>query len=168
MGKYTRPTDESIRRLLRFDSKTGKLFWTERVNRRVKAGGEAGTLTRYGYKQVCISKYRYMAHRLVFFLATGAWPLGSIDHLNGIKTDNRLANLRVTDASGNAQNQRRAHRNSATGLLGVSPPPKGRTRFRATIHHRGKTTYIGSFATPEEAHKAYLAAKSRIHLERGV
>ena len=60
------------------------------------------------------------------------------------------------------ENQRRARGNSRTGLLGVTADLRS-GRFAANIKAAGRRHYIGSFATPEEAHAAYVAAKRQLH-----
>ncbi|MDL2342597.1 HNH endonuclease [Deinococcus sp. MIMF12] len=79
---------------------------------------------------------------------------GYKDHINGDPLDNRRANLRACTAQENAWN-RRAHRNSKTGVKGVSPH-KG--KFRATIHKSGAQIYLGTFTTVELAAAAYNGA----------
>ena len=91
---------------------------------------------------------------------TGEWPDGYIDHGNGVRTDNRWANLRAGDRSFNMQNQRRARRDNTTGWLGVS---RVKSRFEAAIQVRGRRFRLGRFDTPEAAHAAYLTAKRKLH-----
>lgn len=88
------------------------------------------------------------------------------DHKNGNPLDNRLANLRVCTARENVHNQTLSKRNTS-GFKGVSKcVRKGRQRpWIATIAVNGKTHYLGSFFTPEEAHAAYCAAAERLHRE---
>lgn len=75
--------------------------------------------------------------------------------------DNRIANLREATAAENPQNQRRAHSHNKAGLLGVSETPGG--RYAASIKAGGKRRYLGRYATPEDAHAAYLKAKQEMH-----
>ena len=83
------------------------------------------------------------------------------DHINGVKTDNRRCNLRVCTRSENQAN-RRAASNNKTRLKGVSKSSRVET-FRAEIKANGKHIYLGSFCTPEEAHKSYIAASLKYH-----
>lgn len=69
-----------------------------------------GAITAKGYLRVCLSvggcQYWAMVHRIVWIAGHGILGVGlQIDHRNGIKTDNRLANL---DAVSGAENMRRA------------------------------------------------------------
>lgn len=73
-------------------------------------------------------------------------PAGTIvDHINRDPLDNRRANLRFCDRSGNAAN--RASR-SSTGYRGVVPQKK---RFRAVVTARGVTHRVNGFVTAEDA-----------------
>ncbi len=84
-----------------------------------------------------------------------------VDHKDGNPLNNRWANLRLADESLNGQNQRRAHRDSKTGLLGVFPK---RDKFAAQITTPdGRRHTLGSFKTAEAAHAAYIEAKRKLH-----
>lgn len=129
------------------------------------ASGRGVIKTPKGYVRVLINGKYFMAHHLVWLLHTGGLPAKQIDHVNGLRDDNRFENLREVSPVENSQNQRCAHKTSSTGLLGATPyrDPRLKTpRWRAQIRINGKSTHIGLFASAEEAHEAYLAAK-RIH-----
>lgn len=152
-----------LRELLRYDTESGELFWL--VNRRAGArmGGRAGTIVHDGYRVITINGRKYSAHRLAWFLAHGAWPRNYIDHINGVRDDNRLNNLRDVSASVNSQNLRGVtRRNVSTGFLGVTQH-KLLKKFQSQITCNGKTHYLGLFSSAEAAHSAYLEAKRRLH-----
>jgi len=90
----------------------------------------------------------------------GELPPKYIDHINGVRDDNRITNLRAVTAAGNAENRRRAQKNTASGFLGVA---RNGNNWQAYIRVNKKPTYLGTFKTPEEAHQAYLAAKRKLH-----
>ena len=93
----------------------------------------------------------------------GEWPRFDVDHLNGIRSDNRIENLRDVSPATNAQNERRARiTNGSSGLLGVSRSSNGR-RWVAGIVLNGQRQHIGTYDTPEEAQTAYLSAKRIMH-----
>jgi hypothetical protein len=102
----------------------------------------------------------YLEHRVIWLWVTGEWPLHGIDHIDGVKDNNRWANLRDVSPSVNSQNTKRAKAGSSTGLLGVT---RMGSRFQAKIMTRGKMAYLGTFATGQLAHEAYLAAKRELH-----
>ena len=144
--------------LMVYDSTTGIFAW--RGGRRLRAGKVAGNLMSCGYLRIFADGRSYMAHRLAWFYITGGWPRADIDHRNGVRTDNRFANLREATRAENLQNQRTAKSTNRTGLLGVQ---RNRERFMARIQVDGRQIYLGTFDTPEEAHTIYVAAKRRLH-----
>lgn len=109
-------------------------------------------------------KYKHLAvHRAVWEAFNGAIAPGlEIDHINGIRTDNRLVNLRAVTKTENGQNRRQATANSKIRFLGVSEQ-KTTGKFRARINVAGKEMALGDYKTPEEAHRAYLDAKRKFH-----
>ena len=123
-------------------------------------GKRAGHAATNGYLRATCHGREYAVHRLAWIYMTGEWPDGYIDHGNGVRTDNRWANLRAGDRSFNMQNQRRARRDNTTGWLGVS---RVKSRFEAAIQVRGRRFRLGRFDTPEAAHAAYLTAKRKLH-----
>lgn len=86
--------------------------------------------------------------------------VGQIDHINGVRSDDRIENLRDVPISGNQQNKRAAQANSHTGLLGVSS--RG-GRYMARIKVSGRHVYLGTYDTAQLASDAYLAAKKEMH-----
>lgn len=135
MAKKPLPTPDELRQLLRYEPDTGKLFWLERepsmyggatsrewVCRRwnsTYAGKESfTTIDPIGYFHGSILGYRCRAHRVAWALAHGDWPLGQIDHINGVKTDNRLVNLRDVTHAENGRNAKRT-RSNTSGVTGV-------------------------------------------------
>lgn len=122
------------------------------------------SLRNDGYIQVSVDGRRYMAHRLIWFYVTGEWPAQRLDHKDTTRTNNKWLNLRLATAVTNAQNVRRAHRDSTHGFLGVSFIRRRISKpFRSEIRVDGKQMQLGTFATAEEAHQAYVAAKRRYH-----
>ncbi len=126
-----------------------------------RKGGEAGYLRQYDQRRIItIGGVKHFAHRVIWLMVNGAWPKGVIDHINGNPNDNRFVNLRDVNQSVNMQNQHRPHASSKTGILGVS---KHKGKFRAMIHKGGKQTYIGSYASADDAKQAYINAKKNMH-----
>jgi hypothetical protein len=152
-------TIEEARKRLNYDPETGKLTW-KFCRDSHKIGAEAKSLDVSGYVQVNIAGTVVKGHRLAWFIHYGEWPNGHIDHINGVRNDNRIANLRVVTNAINCQNKRRALPKSKTGVLGVV---KVGDRYQANIHFNRKKRYLGTYSTPEEAHQVYVEAKRVLH-----
>lgn len=149
-----------IHQILEYKKETGKFMWKVRVNSKVPAFAEAGTPQSNGYIFITIKGKKLLAHRLAWFLENGEFPNGFIDHINGIRTDNRISNLRVVTSSENIQNQRKPKgRNPYLGVSAI----KGTTFWQAHISANGKQKNLGRFKTPEEARDAYIEAKKVWH-----
>lgn len=150
-----------LREVVAYDPETG--VFIKKVRGKYRAIGDVATYqTAYGYDGIKIDGQMYLAHRLAWLYVHGDMPDGQIDHINGIKTDNRIANLRVVTLAVNVQNKRTAQKNNQSGLLGVSVRKSG---FQAKIKINRKTIYLGHFKTAELAHEAYLEAKRKVHSE---
>ncbi|AJY13486.1 HNH endonuclease [Burkholderia dolosa] len=152
---------QRLRELLNYDPETGVLTWRVGRQGNAGAGSVAGDVNARGYRRVSVDRRRVMAHVLIWVIVTGEWPDRDIDHVNGVRSDNRWSNLRLATRSENNQNQRNARRDNVAGLLGVSP---NRDRWAASITVDGQKQHIGTYDTPELAHAAYLDAKRRVHI----
>lgn len=158
-------TFEEAAKRLGYDPETGRLTWKVLRNT-ARIGQEAKSLDVCGYIQVNIAGTVVKGHRLAWLLHYGQWPVGyQIDHINGIRDDNRIANLRLVNNQMNSQNQRNGVRPNRTGWMGVhfsENQSKGR-QFRAKIQVNEKQIHLGGFPTAESAHAAYVAAKRQFH-----
>lgn len=144
---------EELKRLLHYNPETGIFTW---LNTRgsVKAGKKAGRTHRgRNYQRIRINGVIYQSHRLAWLYMTGKWPENQIDHINGIKDDNRFHNLREATNSQNSFNKK-ARSDSGTGYKCVSWHRKSR-KYAAYIRIKGRQVHLGTFDTPEEAHEAY-------------
>ena len=153
-------TAERLRELFNYNPETGVFTRLVSVSDNAKAGDIAGTMNSGGYMKIVVCGRLYQSHRLAWLYVYGRWPAHEIDHINGIRTDNRIENLRDVIPSTNKQNQRNANSNNKLGLLGVTRRSQG---FHAQIRINGKCTYLGTFPTGEQAHAAYLDAKRKNH-----
>lgn len=151
---------EALREVLRYEPTTGDLIWRIHVSDKVRTGAKAGSRRKDGYIAIRVRGHRLLAHRAAWAIHNGCWPDGNIDHINGIPSDNRIANLRSVSQRTNIENQRRARSNSSTGLLGAF---KERQRFSSRIVVDGVAIRLGVYNTAEEAAAAYLEAKRKLH-----
>lgn len=164
LGKGVRrslPPVELLREWFAYDAQCGRLVWLKRSGNKATAGVVAGYAQRNGYRYVEFQGKSYREHRLVWAICTGEESVGDLDHINGIRDDNRIENLRDIGRHGNAQNERTARKsNRSTGLLGVYRVGR---KFRAIITAHGERIDLGRFTSAEEASEAYLKAKRELH-----
>lgn len=160
-------TWDAWRKSMSYDPETGEFRWLVKRAPCYKPGDLVGTVMRSGHRRIHAHGELILAHRLAFVFMTGELPKGDVDHINGIRDDNRWVNLRVASKAVNAQNRRRPNRNnsSGAGYLGVTRDA-GR-KWRAAICVGGRQMYLGLFETAEAARDAYVAAK-RLHHEGGM
>jgi hypothetical protein len=154
---------ERLREVLHYDPLTGIFSWRVKTAARIKVGDVAGSINKHGYRYVHFDGVNYRANRLAWFYVHGEWPEHTVDHINGVKSDDRFTNLRDVTHQKNVQNERRARSNTKTGLLGVTRHKRAGGQWRADIGVNGKNVYLGLFPTPEQAHAAYLEAKRKLH-----
>lgn len=175
MAKRADITPELCRQLLRYEPETGKLFWRNRARDMFATdrafaswtarypGREAFTNTiPGGYKTGTILNSSHRAHRVIWAIVHGTWPISEIDHINGIRTDNRLANLRLVTSSENSRNCRR-YSNNTSGHTGIYWYARRRNWIVKVAVEVGKHREIGKFRTLKEA----LAARDAAWAERG-
>ena len=152
-------TGERLRELLTYDPESGCFTWRTRGNRPVRVGAVAGCLNHEtGYWRIKLDYRSYFAHRLVWLYVYGRWPRAEIDHINGIRSDNRLANLREASSSQNKINIF-ARRKTKLGARGVRQDGR---KFEARVGLNGAVVYSSRHDTLAEAKAAYAAAAQAI------
>lgn len=142
-----------VRERLHYDPETGAFIWKVKPAGPVKAGSPAGTINSKGYRVILINWKTYVAHRLAWLYVYGEWPSVQVDHINGDKADNRLANLRLATNSQNQANRGPQKRNKS-GVKGVFWN-RARRRWVASIRVDGKLKHIGEYRDLTEAADAY-------------
>lgn len=153
-------TPYRLREVLNYDPHTGNFIWLI-TKKGAKFGHAAGSYNDAGYWMVKIDQRIYRAHRLAWLYMTGLWPKDQIDHINGIRDDNRWCNLREATRSENHQNLAISKRNTS-GFIGVSWH-KPTQKWVAHIKVAGRGSNLGSFTKPEDAYAVYLLAKADLH-----
>lgn len=149
---------DRLKYLLAYNSITGNFRW------RKSRGGQyadriAGHKKTNGYVEIMVDGWLYGAHRLAWFYYHGEWPGNVIDHINGDRADNRIANLRHVSHAENVRNVSHKSKNSSAGYRGVW---RYKDRFRAEVMVDGVRRNLGLFFTAEEASAAYVHAKARM------
>jgi hypothetical protein len=126
-----------------FDYKEGNLFR--------KNGAVAGGLHKSGYRQIKINDIQYPAHRLIWIYHYGSINEDlQIDHINGVKNDNRLENLRLVTVQQNCYNRSKLKAKGYSWSI-------NNKKWQASIWLNGKSKYLGSFLNELDARNAYLS-----------
>lgn len=158
-------TQARLKTLLDYDPLTGVFVRLVRTNTNGTAeiGQVAGSVNNKGYITIGIDGKYHQAHRLAWFYVHGTFPPNGIDHINGVKSDNRLVNLRPATQSENNCN-RGAITNSSTGWCRVSfDKPKG--KYSACIRFNNKQYHLGYYDSPEIAAAVYAHVCQQVHGE---
>lgn len=149
---------EEAKYLFNYNEHTGIVTWQVRKANCINVGDSTGAYDSSGYLRVYVNYKTYAAHRIAWLLMTGKWPTEQIDHINGIRDDNRWANLREASSHENAKNQA-IPRNNTSGVVGVSfYPPLG--KYAAYIRVNGKKKHLGYFHTIKEAEQSRKKASN--------
>ena len=147
-------TQDKLKSYLKYYPDTGDFVWL-RNRQKYLVGQEAGSVTDQGYIRICIEQQSYKAHRLAWLYVYGYMPEGPLDHINNVRIDNRICNLRVVTQQNNILNSS-VRRTKKSGLLkGVSYYKKRPDQFVAQIRIGGKQHKLGIFDSEIEAHEAY-------------
>lgn len=156
----------------RVDAESGALIWKHRPDNHFAAPAygkawntrhankPAGSTAKAGYVAVVVNGRSYYAHRIVWFLAYGAWPSDEIDHANGIRSDNRIENLRACTRQENCRNLARRSDNKS-GRAGIWWDSK-REMWQAYINSGDKRKMLGRFRSIEAATQARKEAEARL------
>ncbi len=150
MLNTTMPTLARLHELFNYNKNTGIL--TRRIGVKGYAKGSTVGTVSNGYIYTKVDGTIYAIHRIVWLMNTGEKPNGYIDHINGIRHDNRMSNLRVVTMQDNNKNLSRQRRNKS-GKTGVIWD-KTRSRWKAQIVVNYKTINLGRFKNKHDAIKA--------------
>lgn len=124
------PSIDFLRGIFSYDPETGALLWKKRPvehffskhaskvwNTKYSGKPALNSINRHGYKGGRLSNKTFMAHRIIWALVNGEWPV-VVDHINGDITDNRIVNLRSVTQLENVRNAR-LRKDNASGVSGV-------------------------------------------------
>jgi hypothetical protein len=154
-------TQTELHEIVIYDKETG-VFTNKIIRPPCFVGKVLGTKDTKGYLKIGIKNKVYSAHKLAWLYVYGELPKNQIDHINGVKDDNRISNLRDIPSQWNTQNQHKAPKNSKTGFLGVSWSTQ-KNKFRSCITVDGLQKHIGFFDKAQDAAVAYQLAKQKFH-----
>jgi len=98
-------TQAELHQYLNYDPQTGIFTWKVKLSDKINIGQKTGCKNNRGYLLIKINKKLYRAHRLAWLYVYGYFPKFTIDHINRIKTDNRIENLRDVTIQENLKNK---------------------------------------------------------------
>lgn len=149
---------EEIKEVLNYCPSTGHFNWAAGGKGKRRESRRAGYYDDSGYLRVKVLGKAYLAHRLAWAIANGKWPVGDIDHINRVRDDNRLSNIRDVSRADNLHNNNLHEKlGTSSGVAGVS---KSNLLWHAKISINNKTVCLGRYTTVNQAHQVYLTAKA--------
>ena len=137
----------NFKEYLKYDTNTGEFTWIKCKAKWMEVGTKAGTLNDKGYIKIRLNGKNYQAHRLAWYFHYREWPKHQIDHINGVRTDNRIINLRDVTSKQNSLNQK-GHREKTFKYYSFN---KYNKKWTVQKHINGKQQYFGYFNTEFEA-----------------
>ena len=155
---------ETLRNLIHYDSESGQMVWRPRSDNLSFTTRWAGKRVftsdnGKGYKTALVMGRRLTAHRVAYAIFYGRAPRGEIDHINGVREDNRIQNLRDVPAAINRRNSARSSRN-VSGVTGVSWK-KAYSKWQACFQVDGKQIHLGYFSRKEDAIQTLLRERAK-------
>lgn len=157
-----KPTREQVAAVLDFDPATGTFRWKV-AKKGIRVGSIAGTEDPRGYIRIGIDGQRLWAHQLAWLMVYGVWPENDVDHINGIKGDNAIANLRDATRSLNLHNRPAAARGTS-GAKGITWHKKA-GKWAAQIVVNYQRYHLGLFSDFDAACRARAEAETRFQVE---
>lgn len=152
-------TADQVREFINYDPETGIFTWKKKPNRKIRIGDIAGFVNGLGYSRIHVLGKTYQGHRLAWLIMTGDFPKYGIDHINGIRDDNRWINLRDVPQVDNGRNQKRKSTNTS-GITGVSWWEK-RKKWQAYIKVDGIRIHLGLFSDFDTAASVRKSAEQK-------
>lgn len=155
---------EEVREYLDYSPDTGLFRWKKTTSNRAVIGDIAGCVNRIGYWHIGWKRKWRLAHRLAWWMHYGEWPEMHVDHINGKRIDNRIANLRIATNSQNLMNAK-LFKTNKTGFKGVSWS-KAKNKWVVMIsHEKGKRKFLGYFENKADAVETSIRARQQYYGE---
>ena len=149
-------SQETLREYFAYDPATGHLTWIKKAGKRVNLTHRAGSLIpKSGYRSINFKGRSFPEHHLIWCWYYGFWPKSQLDHINHVRSDNRIENLREVTVAENAQNRRRRE-NTRVGEAGIWFN-KRTGKYVAEISMNCKRVFRKSFTDIDEAVSARKA-----------
>lgn len=142
-------TQKRLKQLLSYYPDTGDFTWLKYRNYQATIGQVAGYKNKEGYIVICIDNKIHLAHRLAWLYIHGEWPQNQIDHINGVRHNNKINNLRLATNQENQKN-RKLQKNNKSGITGVIWY-KQTNRWMARLQHNSKNVHLGFYKDKFEA-----------------
>jgi hypothetical protein len=143
-------TAERLRYLFDYEPKSG-IFRRKVSHRNDLIGAQAGCKNKQGYVVIRVDGVLHRASRLAWLYCNGCWPSELIDHADGRRDNDAIANLREATSRENNANKR--YYGSACGFKGIYRNRRGRYVARLMIGRH--YVHLGTYATPADAAYAY-------------
>lgn len=152
-------TAEELKKWISYDPNTG--YFTRACDMpKYKKGDPAGYINFQGYRAIKINGVSYISHRLAFIFMGHPVP-EFVDHINGVRDDNRWCNLRAATRGQNNHNAK-IRKDNTSGVKGVSW--LGRlNKWQVSIMSGGVSKYIGIYSNLEDAKEAAKAHRELAH-----
>lgn len=156
---------ETLKKYMSYNPENGLFTWVASTCNKIKPGMIAGSQRKDGYIEIRLHGELMLAHRMVFLYLNGEWPEVTVDHISGVRNDNRFSNLRLASYGENARNVK-MHGDNQSGYKGVFWCKRSR-KWIGKICVRGRQVWLGSYDNPEDAHAAYVKASAELHRDFG-
>ncbi len=155
-------SQEQLKSIMHYDPDTGLFTWLISPKFGVKVGDEVGTHLE-GYRVTRFKGTPYKLHRLAWLYVYGEMPDVFIDHINGIRDDNRIVNIRLATHTQNLRNSGN-RKNNTLGFKGVCFDKRSK-KYGAYLQVNGKQKWLGTFCTVQEAASTRSEAAKQHHGE---
>ena len=161
MSRRDEISAEVVRSMFDYNPETGHLIH-KRGRGNAPSGSRAGALKPSGYRVVSVKRHWFQSARVVWLHQYGCWPTHQVDHINHVRDDDRLENLRDVTPQQNLHNLSEKRTNNNSGVPGVHWNTRSK-RWYAVIYLNDKAIFLGSYTDIESAIAARRAGKLKYH-----